>query len=101
VLTRQQPGTAKGIIFLTLEDETGPANAVVWKDRFRANRRTVMMASFLVIHGRLQVAGEVIHIVAERFTDLTGELSRLREDAAAPGASHEVKDRLIRSRDFH
>ncbi len=101
VLTRQQPSTANGIIFITLEDETGPANAVVWKDRFRANRRTVMMSSYLLIHGRLQVAGEVIHIVAERFIDLTGQLSRLREDAQPVHASSEIKERLVRSRDFH
>jgi error-prone DNA polymerase len=101
VLIRQQPGTAKGIVFLTLEDETGPANIVVWQDRFQVNRRTVMMSSFLVVHGRLQVASDVIHVVAERFTDLTAQLGRLREERQAVTPSQEVKGRLIRSRDFH
>jgi error-prone DNA polymerase len=101
VLIRQQPGTAKGIVFLTIEDETGPANIVIWKDRFRANRRTVMMSSFLVVHGRVQKADGVIHVVAERFTDLSSQLAKLREEPKAITVSQEVKGRLIRSRDFH
>jgi error-prone DNA polymerase len=101
VLIRQQPGTAKGIVFLTIEDETAPANIVIWKDRFRANRRTVMMSSFLVVHGRVQKADGVIHVVAERFTDLSSQLSKLREEPKAITVSQEVKGRLIRSRDFH
>ena len=71
VLIRQRPGTAKGVVFATLEDETGIANAVVWPDVFAANRRTVMSASFLVVSGRLQRASDVIHVVAERFVDLS------------------------------
>ncbi|MGE5566501.1 MAG: OB-fold nucleic acid binding domain-containing protein, partial [Parcubacteria group bacterium] len=101
VLIRQQPQTANGIVFMTLEDETGPANVVVWQDRFQANRKTVMMASFLMVHGRLQKADGVIHVVAERFTDLSAQLARLREEPRAPAPSQEVKGRLIRSRDFH
>jgi len=101
VLIRQQPQTAGGIIFMTLEDETGPSNIVVWRDRFQANRRTVMMASFLAVHGRLQKADGVIHVVAERFTDLSGDLAGLREEPREITASQEVKGRLIRSRDFH
>jgi error-prone DNA polymerase len=95
VLIRQRPGTAKGVVFATLEDETGVANAVVWPDVFEANRRTVMSARFLLVHGRIQKAGEVIHVVAERFTDLTGRLASLRESDAQP------LGRLQRSRDFH
>jgi len=103
VLIRQRPGTAKGVVFMTLEDETGVANAVVWKDCFEANRNLVMTASFLVVHGRLQVADGVIHVVAERFTDLTAELGRLKEDPAAPTprVRSRVSGRLQRSRDFH
>jgi error-prone DNA polymerase len=93
VLIRQRPGTAKGVVFATLEDETGAANAVVWPDVFQAHRRTVMASRFLVVHGRVQRAGEVIHVVAERFTDLTGRLADLREAGGVP--------RLQRSRDFH
>jgi error-prone DNA polymerase len=101
VLVRQRPGTAKGVVFVTLEDETGPANAVVWADVFKANRRTVMAARFLVIHGRLQKAGEVIHVVAERFTDLTGRLGDLKLEVAVDEARASPAPPLGRSRDFH
>jgi error-prone DNA polymerase len=101
VLVRQRPGTAKGVVFLTLEDETGVANIVVWKDAFEASRRLVMTSSFLVVHGRLQKEGEVIHLVAERFTDLSARLAELREDEVAPQVRSRVDGRLIRSRDFH
>jgi error-prone DNA polymerase len=109
VLIRQRPGTAKGVVFITLEDETGPANAVVWADVFKANRRLAMSASFMVVHGRIQRdrdaktgrEGEVIHIVAERFTDLTPQLARMREEGQAPRPGEEVRSRLVRSRDFH
>jgi error-prone DNA polymerase len=95
VLVRQRPGTAKGVVFVTLEDETGPANAVVWRDVFASNRRVVMGSGFLVVHGRLQRAGEVIHVVAERFTDLTERLGDMRRE------SGDGVGRLVRSRDFH
>jgi error-prone DNA polymerase len=100
VLIRQRPGTAKGVVFVTLEDETGAANAVVWRDVFTTNRRTVMASRFLVVHGRLQSAGEVIHVVAERFTDLTGRLWELKVEANDPSPTPSTP-RLARSRDFH
>jgi error-prone DNA polymerase len=95
VLIRQRPGTAKGVVFITLEDETGSANAVVWKDVFAANRREAMSAAFLVVHGRMQRAGDVIHVVAERFTDLSGRLGELKAESPA------AMNRLVKSRDFH
>jgi error-prone DNA polymerase len=103
VLIRQRPGTAKGVVFVTLEDETGVANAVVWKDRFEADRNVVMTASFLIVHGRVQRSHNVIHVVAERFTDLSAELSSLRDEpgAPAPRVRQKVSGRLLRSRDFH
>jgi error-prone DNA polymerase len=103
VLIRQRPGTAKGVVFLTLEDETGVANAVVWKDCFDAHRRTVMSASFLIVHGKVQAADGVIHVVAEGFTDLSAELARMKEDPEAPAPTVRMKTsgRLQRSRDFH
>ena len=111
VLVRQRPGTAKGVVFLTLEDETGIANIVCWKDTFEANRRLVMSASFLVVHGRLQVAGNVIHLVAEAFTDLSDKLGEMRDheeapaftpSRAAPPPPHaRASTKLVRSRDFH
>ena len=102
VLIRQRPGTAKGVVFVTLEDETVSANVLVWKDVFTANRRAVMGSRFLVVHGRLQKAGEVIHVVAERFTDLTGRLGEMRaEGEAAERSETTFTVRLARSRDFH
>ncbi len=99
VLIRQRPGTAKGVVFATLEDETGSANAVIWPDVFTANRRTVMSSRFLVVHGRLQGAGEVILVVAERFTDLTQRLADIRD--TGPPLVRSRTERLQRSRDFH
>ncbi|MGA0603990.1 error-prone DNA polymerase [Caulobacter sp. KR2-114] len=102
VLVRQRPGTAKGVIFLTLEDETGPANAVVWRDVFQSNRRQVMSSAFLVVHGRLQIASDVIHVVAERFTDLSDRLAELKADVDLPPPSATTASpRMVRSRDFH
>jgi len=103
VLIRQRPGTAKGVVFLTLEDETGVANAVVWKDCFDAHRRTVMSASFLIVHGKVQAADGVIHVVAESFTDLSAQLARMKEDPEAPAPTVRMRTsgRLQRSRDFH
>jgi error-prone DNA polymerase len=101
VLIRQRPGTAKGVVFATLEDETGIANAVVWPDVFAAHRRTVMSSSFLVVSGRLQRASDVIHVVAERFVDLTGRLAEMKSvDGDAP-YQRAAQERLQRSRDFH
>jgi error-prone DNA polymerase len=102
VLIRQRPGTAKGVVFSTLEDETGVANAVIWPDVFDANRRTVMSASFLVVSGRIQRASDVIHVVAERFIDLSPRLADLRREPADPSPPERPsrRPRLQKSRDF-
>jgi error-prone DNA polymerase len=88
VLVRQRPGTASGVIFMTLEDETGIANVVVWNHLFEASRGVVMTAKLIGCRGRLQIEGkpphQVIHVVAERLTDLSGMLSSLREDRMSP-----------------
>jgi error-prone DNA polymerase len=100
VLIRQQPGTAKGVIFMTLEDETDIANIIVWPKVFAANRRIVMTSRFVAVRGRLQRAGLVVHVVAQRFVDLTAELRRLTDgELAAPAAQGELP--LGKSRDFH
>ena len=78
VLIRQRPGTAKGVVFMTLEDETGIANAVVWRDVFEKSRREVMTSAFIVVHGTVQRASDVIHVVADRFTDLTPRLADMK-----------------------
>jgi error-prone DNA polymerase len=80
VLVRQQPGTASGVVFITIEDETGIANLVVWprvKERFRP---VIMRARILHVRGRVQTADNVTHIVAEELIDCSGDLSLLTED---------------------
>ena len=101
VLIRQRPGTAKGVVFATLEDETGVANAVVWRDVFTPNRRTVMTASFLVVSGKLQRASDVIHVVAERFIDLSPRLAEMKNADGELPHRRPSEPRLQRSRDFH
>ena len=77
VVTRQRPGTATGVIFLTLEDETGAVNAVVWNTMFEKNRAAVMAGRLLRIHGKLQREGIVHHIIAERIEDMSHLLDTL------------------------
>ncbi|MDA9975923.1 error-prone DNA polymerase, partial [Alphaproteobacteria bacterium] len=79
VLVRQRPSTAKGVIFITLEDETGTANLVVWADKFEKYRRVVMTAKLLGVTGRVQREGRVTHVIVEQLEDLTERLSWLTE----------------------
>ncbi|MBU1333620.1 MAG: error-prone DNA polymerase [Alphaproteobacteria bacterium] len=74
VLVRQRPGTASGVIFATLEDETGIANIVIWPKVFEANRKTVLGARMLAVRGQLQREGLVVHIIAEQLSDMTSHL---------------------------
>jgi error-prone DNA polymerase len=77
VLVRQQPGTASGVIFATLEDETGWANLIVWPRVFARFRRPVLQARLLMARGTLQRQGEVLHLIARRLADMTPLLRRL------------------------
>jgi error-prone DNA polymerase len=70
VIVRQRPGTAKGLLFLTLEDETGIANAMVTPELFHANRGLLHSAQMLIVEGPLQKHEEVIHVLGRRFTEL-------------------------------
>ncbi|MBL8643332.1 MAG: hypothetical protein JNK21_05315, partial [Rhodospirillaceae bacterium] len=79
VLVRQRPGSAKGVTFITLEDETGNANLVVWKDNFEKYRRTIMTAGLVGCVGRIQREGIVIHVVVEHLENLTPLLSKIGE----------------------
>src|SRR5579862_4277857 len=106
VLVRQRPGTSKGVVFMTLEDDTDIANIIVWPKVFAKNRRTVMTARFLAVRGRLQRAGLVIHVVAESFVDLSAALPWLRDgELFSPkfsGGPYPDADALpLKSRDFH
>jgi error-prone DNA polymerase len=82
VLVRQRPGTAKGVIFMTLEDEAGVANVIVWPKAFERLRAIVLGARFVAVTGKLQNEQGVIHIVADRMADLTPMLGLLSEAGA-------------------
>ena len=117
VLVRQRPGTASGIIFSTLEDETGIANIVIWSKVFEANRRAVLGSRMLAVKGQLQREGLVIHVIARQFTDMTPYLLQIASghdigEAAPPGrdeglrrqqeaAQREARAALPVGRNFH
>ncbi|WP_375458448.1 error-prone DNA polymerase [uncultured Enterovirga sp.] len=74
VLVRQKPGSAKGVMFITIEDETDVANLVIWPSVFERQRRLILSAGMISCRGRMQRAGEVIHVVADDLVDLSGLL---------------------------
>jgi len=122
VITRQRPGTASGVIFLTLEDETGVCNVVVWPKVYAQFRRAVMGGRLLRVTGYLQREGIVVHLIAQQIEDISHRLTDLghpleeavgvtrpqaddapRPPRHAPRAQHprEQAKRLFPSRDFH
>jgi error-prone DNA polymerase len=125
VLIRQRPGSAKGVCFITLEDETGVANLVIWPKVMEAFRKVVMQSRLLVIHGVVQRDVEIIHVVADTLEDRSDVLLRLSPDGfsnamahadevnrplgnplanpmSAPNRGHPRDARIIpKSRDFH
>jgi DNA polymerase III alpha subunit len=68
------PGSAKGVMFITLEDETANANLIVWPSVFDQNRRTILAASMMGCRGKVQRASDVIHLVVEQVRDLSSDL---------------------------
>ena len=82
VLVRQRPGSAKGVVFMTLEDETGIANIVVWPKVMEKYRKEVMGARLILVEGYIQSSPEeVTHLVAQRLTDRSHDLIGLANDA--------------------
>ncbi|MDA7424862.1 OB-fold nucleic acid binding domain-containing protein [Thalassococcus lentus] len=77
VILRQRPGTAKGVIFLTLEDETGAVNVIVWRKLYERYRRAVIAGRLLRVTGRLQREGGVVHVIAEQIEDISPLLDTL------------------------
>ena len=84
VICRQRPGTAKGFVFISLEDETGISNAIVTPPLFEANRLLITEESFLIIEGRLQQSENVIHIKAEK-------IERLEHGSLAGAQSYDFR----------
>ena len=78
VLVRQRPSTAKGVIFTTLEDETGIANVIVWPPIFGRYRQTVLSAKLHGVEGKLQREGIVVHVIAKRLINLSANLATLK-----------------------
>ncbi len=122
VITRQRPGTASGVIFITLEDETGTANVVVWRTVYEAFRKAVIAGRLIKVTGRIERDGPVVHLVAEHVEDLSPLLATLGRPVmieANDGRADEMKrpaggsirssahhpreqaKRLFPSRDFH
>ncbi|MCP4933591.1 MAG: error-prone DNA polymerase [bacterium] len=116
VLIRQRPGSAKGVVFMTIEDETGIANLMIWSKVMEKFRKTIMTARLIEVQGRLQRHKDILHVVADRLYDQTDWLSLLEEQAQqdlvsrtshpheVPAArrSHPRNVRIIpKSRDFH
>ena len=122
VLVRQRPGSAKGVVFLTLEDEFSVCNVVIWPQVLETYRSTVMGARLMLIRGRVQKSNDVLHVVANRVEDKTAWLGLLTEDShimpnalaradevvkpgpdvPPPTARHPRSVRIIpKSRDFH
>ncbi|MDE2296130.1 MAG: error-prone DNA polymerase, partial [Gammaproteobacteria bacterium] len=85
VITRQRPGSASGVTFVTLEDETGQANLIVWERVATAYRAALLGARLLEVAGRVQRQGDVLHVIARRLGDLSPLLGEL----------------VVASRDFH
>ena len=77
VITRQRPGTASGVIFLTLEDETGTANVVVWTRVYDAFRKAVIAGRLVRVTGRIEREGQVVHLIAETVEDVSHLLATL------------------------
>jgi len=78
VITRQRPGSAEGVTFATLEDEFGSINVIVWRDVAERQRQALIGSRLLGVAGKLQLEGEVMHVIAHRLVDLSHLLGRLR-----------------------
>ncbi len=98
VLMRQKPGSAKGVMFMTVEDEAGIANLVIWPSLFERERSLILATSLLACHGRVQRTGTVVHLVAERLENLTPLLRELEQ--GCNGAGPDPAPIRVPTRDF-
>lgn len=102
VICRQRPGTASGVIFMTLEDETGMSNLIVWPKVFERYRKVVLGARVVGVTGNLQREGIVLHIVAGKMFDLSARLGKLMQETGPPlSRIDEAATDGFHSRDFH
>ncbi|GAA4327645.1 error-prone DNA polymerase [Mucilaginibacter gynuensis] len=117
ITVRQRPGTAKGVLFMTLEDETGSANLVVWQQLFNRYRKEIVQSKLLMVAGKLQIANGVTHLVVRQCFNLTALLSGLtatelpqtlaRADETTKPVNHDglssppASDAFHKGRNFH
>jgi len=114
ITVRQHPSTAKGVLFITIEDETGFANLVVWENTFVKYRKEILQSRLLLVTGKLQIEGEVIHVVARSCQNMNGIMRLESPDTGKPGhpgkkeapdtpksfAAKPIQAELFPSRDF-
>ncbi|WP_312084823.1 error-prone DNA polymerase [Brevundimonas sp.] len=96
VLVRQKPGSAKGVMFITIEDETGVANLVIWPSLYEARRRIVLSATMMVVDGKVQREGDVVHIVAAKLHDASAWLASVGDRGGAFPLPHGRGDEFHR-----
>jgi len=118
VITRQRPGTASGVVFVTLEDETGVCNVIVWRAIYKKFRKAVISGRLLKVSGVLQREGIVTHLIAQNVEDMSGRLAALghpefdivgettavTDTAPRPARARHPREQakvLFPSRDFH
>ena len=96
VLVRQRPGSANGVLFITLEDETDIANLIIWPSRFERQRRLILSANMIGCRGKVQREGQVIHVIAEHLIDLSVLLGAVgeRERSSRSRTAEETKPRM-------
>jgi DNA polymerase III alpha subunit len=115
ITVRQRPGTAKGILFMTLEDETGAANIVVWEKLFNQYRKEIIQSRLFMVEGKLQIEGEVIHVVTKRCFNLNNllrgltianedtlpllTLARADETTAPSGGSNKGEQQVVKQKE--
>ncbi|QRY55735.1 error-prone DNA polymerase [Sphingobacterium siyangense] len=95
ITVRQRPGTSKGVLFITIEDDTGFSNIVVWNNVFEKYRKEILQAKLLMVAGKIQVEGEVIHVIAQRCFDMSGLLKDLTTEG------DHAADIFHKGRNFH
>jgi error-prone DNA polymerase len=99
VLIRQRPGSAKGVCFITIEDESGVANLVIWPDVMEKQRKIIMSARLMEVRGRVEYDDEVIHVIVSQLTDATASLHALSDDMlSSPVARADHVSRPLPSR---
>ena len=101
VLVRQRPGTAKGVTFITIEDETGSTNLVVFEKIFDTYRKEIVHAKLLMVEGKVQREGQVVHVIVSKCVDLSKLLSKLVQRQSKQLEERHSSDAFHSGRNFH